>query len=321
MTTQTDGLADDYLEALKTHAWLEGTKYHMYLDAPLTGSPNVTVGIGHLIPSAADAAALSFTEKGIRADEKTIKSTYNEVKIRKPTTHKLVLSQDDVDSLAKEDIDKKINLLKKRFPNFDDFPRLAQKGLLDVQYNVKKFSEFKNFIKAADEGNWSEAARHNRRYPGSAGVYPRNAMVAAWFCQAAEGHRICKKFKSRTSPGVWPASPERTCNELFCPCSIGNEIERDSTFCYKYSQKVQSEGWPSYEEKYCNGGFCPLTFAPQGETFCDKFKQQIQEKGWPTFEDLLDGLVTYQSNLPKKIPDAEFLKKLKELDKVFTENS
>ena len=207
-----NSLIDDYFEVLEKYVWIEGNVAHMYLDT----EGNVTVGRGHILVNSNNAAELPFTEGAQKSDPTVIRATYEQVKNRRNPNHKLTLSQENIDSLAKRDIEEKIKILKVKFTGFDRLPREVQKGLLEIWFNVKEAWRFVELGNAVRKGDWSRAAfeSHRRTRLGANGIYPRNTLTAIWFCQAA----------------------------------VASEQEKEGTFCYKFKQKMQSEGWSTYDD-------------------------------------------------------------------------
>ena len=175
---------DDFKKAIKVS---EGNIPHMYLDS----NGFVTVGVGNLLASVADAQALAFvnrkTQKPATNDE--IKADFEAVK-KQPknliASHyksftALDLPQKDIDKLLDGRIDGFKKELKQKFPKFDSYPMTAQFALLDMAFNlgtnglVTKFPSFKKAVEAED---WDKAAKESHRAaPVSA---TRNATVKKW---------------------------------------------------------------------------------------------------------------------------------------------
>ena len=179
----------------------EGTVFHMYLDS----NGYVTVGVGHLINTVADAQKLSFidekTKKKATADE--IKTDFETVSKQqkkkrasfyKPHT-KLVLEQADIDDLTNEHIDNFYKELKKIYSDFDDYPEEARLALFDMIFNLgmtalrKEWPKFNEEIKIKD---WRKAADESHRPDVSA---ERNMYVKDLFEKAAKNADKSKSSK------------------------------------------------------------------------------------------------------------------------------
>jgi GH24 family phage-related lysozyme (muramidase) len=169
----------------------EGNIEHMYLD---TGG-NVTVGVGHLLASAGDAASLPFVHKSDGAaatdqekqDEWTtmhgedagqVASYYDQFAT-------LRLNQDDIDATLTDDLNAVEDSLRNTFANYDSFPQKAQEGLIDMAFNLgigKLTSAFPNFVAAVQQQDWTTAADECHR----TGISDdRNDAVKQLFLDAA----------------------------------------------------------------------------------------------------------------------------------------
>ena len=162
----------------------EGRTTYMYR---CTGG-EVTVGIGHAIPSAADAAQLTWATSvdsaqtdfaSVAAAEKgKLASSYQPL-----TTCRM--NDDGIDALAAADVARFTGLLEAAFPNWNRYPAPAQEAMFDMAYNlgIGGLQKFHNMLAAVDAGQWEIAAQQCHRMGiGDA----RNEETAALFRQAAE---------------------------------------------------------------------------------------------------------------------------------------
>lgn len=172
----------------------EGVIEHMYLDT----KGYVTVGVGHLLSTLADAQALAFiiqknnkpaSKEQIKTDYETVK---NQVKgllgssYKKHTT--LKLKKADIDKLTNKHIDVFENELKRLYGSdeFSSFPSEVRLALFDMIFNLgmsnlrNKFPTFNKYIK---EKSWSEAAEESNRSDISAA---RNKYVKDLLEKAAK---------------------------------------------------------------------------------------------------------------------------------------
>ena len=182
---------DDFKRLLKSH---EGNIPHMYLDT--VGA--VTVGVGNMMPTAAQAQALGFvnrsTGKAATADE--IKTDFDEVtkqtKGKIASKYKVNTKLDLPDAAINALLDTRIagfkSELKAEFPDFDQYPVRVQYALLDMAFNlgtqgvIKKFPSFTAGIKANNAEGWLKAAKESNRPQVSA---ERNTSVKQWLEDAA----------------------------------------------------------------------------------------------------------------------------------------
>ena len=165
---------------------------HMYLDS----KGLVTVGIGHLIATLADAQNLTFyTSKNIKATAAEIMTDFDSVK-KQPKNFKasyykratkLSMKQVDIDKVTYAHIDKFYKELKQVYIDFDTYPKTAQYALFDLIFNLgqtKLSNGFPSLNKAVLAHAWPIAANEsNRKPPISA---ERNNFVKDLFDKAAE---------------------------------------------------------------------------------------------------------------------------------------
>ena len=107
----------------------EGVKYEIYNDH----LGYATFGIGHLI---------------VEGDEEHGKPVGTAV------------SEERVNAIFEEDVQKYISESKKGFPNLDDLPETAQQVIVNMCFNMgaPRLSQFKKFIAGVNKGDWPTAA-------------------------------------------------------------------------------------------------------------------------------------------------------------------
>tara|TARA_Y100000992_G_scaffold237434_1_gene168193 strand:- start:131 stop:574 length:444 start_codon:yes stop_codon:yes gene_type:complete len=117
---------DNLREQLKID---EGVKYEIYNDH----LGYATFGIGHLV---------------VEGDEEHGKPIGTPV------------SEERVNAIFDEDVQKYISESKKVFPNLDDLPEEAQQVIVNMCFNMgaPRLSGFKKFIGGVNSGDWSTAA-------------------------------------------------------------------------------------------------------------------------------------------------------------------
>jgi GH24 family phage-related lysozyme (muramidase) len=151
----------------------EGNVRHMYRDT----EGHVTTGVGHLLRTPADAQKLPWIDgrTGQRATPEQIDAEFDRV-IGMPEGLKaggyrepdgLVLPKALAAALSQQRLENEfLPGLRRIFPDFDAFPREAQRALVDMVYNLgvaglgKKFPKM---IAACNSGDWATAAEQCRR--------------------------------------------------------------------------------------------------------------------------------------------------------------
>lgn len=165
--------ADERKALRKKLVEYEGCVEHMYLD--VVGK--VTVGIGHLLASVADARQLPFREStGAPATADDVKKEYENIK-RQPHGYshpasfykkytKLRLDLADIDALADKHLNAFETELKRLYPGFELYPKDVRLALFDMIFNLgmsKLRTRYQNFNKAILAGDWAQAARESSR--------------------------------------------------------------------------------------------------------------------------------------------------------------
>ncbi len=196
-----------FLRHLK-HPDVENYLPYMYRDS----DGNVTVGIGHLLPTASDAKNLDFFTRGpnVAAEDLDIERAFNRVKNAPlpqntvPTAFErfsnIRISEAYAETLALDIMDDFQRIVRSRdyYPEFDSYPVLAKMGLLDLVYNrgaKGARDDYKRTTAAVRRRNWKQAGieqRDGRRVA-------RANIVQAWFNRAAQqepffiSHTNCRK--------------------------------------------------------------------------------------------------------------------------------
>jgi GH24 family phage-related lysozyme (muramidase) len=166
----------------------EGRVPHLYL---CTGG-DVTIGIGHAILNAANAATLSFSLDGRAATADEITADWGRVSAAEKGKVALAyqaltqcrMSDDDINALIASDLQSFTAQLAQALPNWGNYPEPAQEALFDMGFNlgIHGLLKFKNMLAAVDAGKWNDAAAHCHRLGiGDA----RNRQTANLFLRAA----------------------------------------------------------------------------------------------------------------------------------------
>ncbi|MFZ4546370.1 MAG: hypothetical protein ACOYN4_02990 [Bacteroidales bacterium] len=194
-----DGYSD--FETIIKGDEFEGEILHMYQDS----RGNVTVGVGNLLATAEDAQKLPFVVRQTHkpAAKEEIKTDFDKVK-NAPTGYKAVnykkytsleLQSPDSSTLLKKRIGTFVQELRHSFSEFNDLPRPAQFGLLDLAFNCgtnKVATKFPNFKKAIQKKDFTRAAIESHR----TGIgNKRNETVKNWFLEAQDEVNIVKNKK------------------------------------------------------------------------------------------------------------------------------
>lgn len=166
-----DSLEKFVMDKIKTY---EGNIPYMYLDV----NGNVTVGVGNLLSTVADAQALPFYKNdGTAATDVDIKKAFNIVAgssygqmvvasdFESLTT--IRMKQDDIDKLANNRLSEFKKELRSAYPNFDEYPAKVKAALFDMIFNLgsKKLAKFSKMNTAIGVQDWQDAAEESRRMP------------------------------------------------------------------------------------------------------------------------------------------------------------
>jgi len=165
----------------------EGRVPHMYR---CTGGA-VTIGIGHAIPSADDAAALNWVVGGRAATPDEIRADYERIAA---TPKGLVASSyaplsrcrmtdPVIDALAAGDVVRFAANVAAALPQWDSYPACVQAALFDMAFNlgVAGLLKFRNLLAACNAADWKTAATECHRQ----GIAEsRNQATADLFRQA-----------------------------------------------------------------------------------------------------------------------------------------
>jgi GH24 family phage-related lysozyme (muramidase) len=166
----------------------EGCINHMY---KCTGG-EVTIGIGHALQTAADAATLSWQlNNGAAADFLQVQSDYAAVaaapkgQVATAYAHltRCRMGADAVGNLVASDVQSFETQLAAALPNWSSYPDPARQALFDMAFNLGLggLKKFPTLIHAVNAGDWATAAtKCHRMGIGEA----RNQATVALFLQA-----------------------------------------------------------------------------------------------------------------------------------------
>jgi GH24 family phage-related lysozyme (muramidase) len=162
----------------------EGRVPYMYL---CTGG-EVTIGIGHAIPSPADAGQLPWQTSPASAQSDfaaVAAASKGLVAAHYSSLTTCRMNDDAISQLAAADVQRFTGLLAANFTNWNNYPAPVQAALFDMAYNlgVGGLKKFHNLLAAVDAGDWETAAQQCHRMGISD---TRNQETAALFRQAAE---------------------------------------------------------------------------------------------------------------------------------------
>jgi len=144
---------------------------YMYVDT----NGHVTVGIGTMLPSVADAQRLAFNKpSGVRATAAEIKAEFERVQrafaknkaataYHSPTS--LTLTEDTIKELVRTHVDADRISLHNRYSDFYDFNLGIQVALHDMIYQLGSagLGKYTTFNKAVNDKNWTKAADESNR--------------------------------------------------------------------------------------------------------------------------------------------------------------
>ena len=166
----------------------EGCINHMY---QCTGG-EVTIGIGHALQTAADAARLPWQRDGASAESGQVQSDYAAVAAApkgQPATAYAHLTRcrviaDDLENLVAADVQSFETQLAAALPNWSSYPDPARQALFDMAFNLGLggIKRFPTMLHAVNAGDWATAAaKCHRMGIGEA----RNQATVALFLRAA----------------------------------------------------------------------------------------------------------------------------------------
>jgi GH24 family phage-related lysozyme (muramidase) len=178
----------------------EGCINHMY---KCTGG-EVTIGIGHALQTAAEAASLAWQINGASAGSGHVQSDYAAVaaapkgQVATAYAHltRCRMGADNVENLVAADVQFFEKQLAAALPNWSSYPDPARQALFDMAFNLGLggLKKFPALIHAVNAGDWATAAaKCHRMGIGEA----RNQATMALFLQA----RVLQAE-------VWKAEPE-----------------------------------------------------------------------------------------------------------------
>jgi GH24 family phage-related lysozyme (muramidase) len=151
----------------------------------------VTVGVGHALPSVAEAATLRWQISGRPASPAQIAEDFSKVAAAPkglPAAHYESLTgcrlpEDYLPTLTTSDIERFERDLTMTFPEWPSYPESAQEGLFDMAFNlgIAGLHKFPRFLAAVESKNWDDAADDCHRLGVSEA---RNQEIASLFRQA-----------------------------------------------------------------------------------------------------------------------------------------
>ena len=153
----------------------------------------VTIGIGHAIQSAADAAGLSWEIAGSAATGPAVQADWAKVAAAQKgmvaTNYagltRCRMSAADIDQLAAADVQRFETQLAGALPTWNSYPGPAQEALFDMAFNLglAGLKKFPALLAAVDAGLWETAAQQcHRKGIGDA----RNQETADLFRRAGQ---------------------------------------------------------------------------------------------------------------------------------------
>jgi len=147
-----------------------------------------TVGVGHAIETAADAANLTWVGNPAATAVSADYARVSAAPLGQPAPHYEPLSQcrmspDVIDALLTADIQTFAGTLTSQLPAWIDYPEPVQQALFDMAYNlgVGGLLKFKQMLAACAAGEWDVAAAQSHRMGISDA---RNNAIADLFRQA-----------------------------------------------------------------------------------------------------------------------------------------
>jgi GH24 family phage-related lysozyme (muramidase) len=153
----TPALKQKLVSLLSDH---EGRIPWMYPDS----NGNVTVGVGHLLPSALSAMNLGFPFwiNRRKATAQEICSAWAYVRHTSTPFKTLTLAEPDIDALLGQDLERFEPIVAATFPNIV-LPESAEIAVWDMVFNLGSFAKFPKFVAAVRAGDWAAAAAESKR--------------------------------------------------------------------------------------------------------------------------------------------------------------
>jgi GH24 family phage-related lysozyme (muramidase) len=159
----------DRTAALERLKKFEGCVPHMYR---CTGG-EVTIGIGHALPTASDAAKLMWQIADRAATASEIGTDFEKVRSAElgmlasryaPLTT-CRMADDAIAQLAAADIESFEARLAAALPRWNSYPEPAQQALFDMAFNlgIGGLLKFRRLQRAVDAGDWDTASRECHR--------------------------------------------------------------------------------------------------------------------------------------------------------------
>ncbi len=174
---------------------LEGCIRHLYLD--VLGLP--TIAYGCLVATEGEARALPMVRSsGTPASPDEIAADWRRVKARPDlarsgfraaaTVARLRLTPDGVEAVTWAKLDKMLDLLGRRFPDFAEWPASAQLAVVSLSWACGPAFNFPRCVAALQRQDWAGAAAEcQMRTAGNPGLVPRNRANRALLLGAAAG--------------------------------------------------------------------------------------------------------------------------------------
>jgi GH24 family phage-related lysozyme (muramidase) len=152
---------------------------------------DVTIGIGHALQTAADAARLPWQLNNTAADAEQVQSDFaavaaapkGQVAAAYARLTRCRMRADDLERLVAADVQSFQAQLAGALPNWSSYPDPARQALFDMAFNlgIGGLKKFPALLHAANSGDWAAAAaRCHRMGIGQA----RNRATVALFLEA-----------------------------------------------------------------------------------------------------------------------------------------
>ncbi|QMW24051.1 lysozyme family protein [Sandaracinobacteroides saxicola] len=189
---------------------------YMYLDSV----SKVTVGVGTMLPSAAEAATVNMADKtGKPATDAQVRAEWKRVQDISPAgtprnfkassyrdAATLFISETEGNRLLDLKLDGFMTMILGWFPKFHDFPADGQVAIIDMTYNLGNLKKkFPSLVKAVQKSppDWAEAAKQSNRPQLSA---ERNKETRNLFLAADKAARAAAKSPTGQSLRPPPAT-------------------------------------------------------------------------------------------------------------------